>query len=69
MENFEDNCSLLVSSCDAYSDLWIPFSQCLTRYWPQRKFDTYIICESNKADINGVKFLNSGHIDADWSII
>ena len=29
-----NNCTLLVSSCDAHSDVWQPFFMCLEKYWP-----------------------------------
>ena len=40
------NCSLLVSSCDKYNDLWDPFFMCLTKFWPQIKMPIYLNTES-----------------------
>ncbi len=37
--------SLLVSSCDAYSDLWEPFFTLFWRYWPDCPFPVFL--ESN----------------------
>jgi len=62
-----DKCSLLVSSCDAYADLWLPFSQCLDLHWSDRKMDTYIISETKAMDLLGIKFIHSGKSCSDWS--
>lgn len=35
-------CALLVSSCDAYSDLWRPFFTLMERYWPDLPFPVYL---------------------------
>ena len=67
MKQIENRCSLLVSSCDKYSDLWVPFFQCLDLYWSQRQLNTFILCESKRSDIDGIKFINSGKKAANWS--
>jgi hypothetical protein len=36
------DCSLLVASCDAYSDLWPPFFTLLEKYWPNCPFPVYL---------------------------
>lgn len=35
-------CALLVASCDAYSDLWMPFFALLRRHWPNCPFPIYL---------------------------
>ncbi len=35
-------CALLVSSCDAYSDLWTPYFTLLDRYWKNCPYKVYL---------------------------
>ena len=35
-------CSVLVPSCDAYADLWIPFFALFWRYWSDCPFPVYL---------------------------
>src|SRR5687767_11173207 len=35
-------CSLLVPSCDSYSDLWRPFWTLFWRYWPDCPFPAHL---------------------------
>lgn len=37
--------SILVSSCDAYSDAWLPFFTLLKKYWPDRPYPIYLNTE------------------------
>jgi hypothetical protein len=37
-----DQCSVLIPSCDAYSDLWTPFITLFWRYWPDCPFPLYL---------------------------
>ena len=37
------SCVILISSCDAYSDLWTPFFNLFWRYWPDCPFPVYLI--------------------------
>lgn len=48
------NCSLLVSTCDSYSDLWKPFFTLLNKYWPTIDCPIYLITESKKVSFNGL---------------
>jgi hypothetical protein len=36
------DCSVLVSSCDAYSDLWTPYFTLLARFWPDCPYPVYL---------------------------
>lgn len=38
----EPNCSILIPSCDKYSDLWIPFFTMFWRNWPDCPFPVYL---------------------------
>jgi hypothetical protein len=40
--------SILIVSCDAYSDLWDPFFQCFFKYWKDCKYQVYL--GSNKLE-------------------
>jgi hypothetical protein len=60
------SCSLLISSCDAYQDLWPPYCALLSRYWPQRPLPTYLITETAAPAFPGVTALRLGS-GLDWS--
>ena len=36
------DCSILIPSCDAYSDLWKPFFSLFWRYWPDCSFEVFL---------------------------
>jgi hypothetical protein len=42
------SCALLVSSCDAYSDLWLPFFNLFWKYWPDCPFPVYLTSNHQK---------------------
>lgn len=63
---FEYDCTLLVSSCDRYSDLWTPFFSLLNRYWAYCKFSKVLITEELKPEFPNVRALNLGS-NLDWS--
>jgi len=42
------SCAVLVSSCDAYSDLWAPFFNLFWKYWPDCPFPVYLISNHRK---------------------
>lgn len=44
-----DKVTLLISSCDIFSDCWEPYMYGLRKYWPECDFPVYII--SNYEDI------------------
>jgi len=46
--------SLVVASCDAYSDLWPPFFQLLKKHWPSFDAPIYICTESKKIEVEGL---------------
>jgi hypothetical protein len=60
------DCSLLVISCDAYSDLWGPFFKLLRRHWPDCPFPVFFGSGTLACDEPGVTtlFSNGG---VDWS--
>jgi len=42
------NCSVVVLTCDSYSDLWEPFFILKNRYWDDCPYETYLITETKK---------------------
>jgi hypothetical protein len=52
--------AFVVVSCDKYSDLWEPFFQCLTKYWPDCPFDKYLISNYEGINYKDVKVLKIG---------
>jgi hypothetical protein len=38
--------TVLVTSCDEYSDLWVPFLLLFKRYWPDCPYDVVLVTES-----------------------
>lgn len=41
--NIRPDCAVIVSSCDAYADVWEPFFTLFFRYWPDCPFPIYLI--------------------------
>lgn len=39
----ENNCAVIVSSCDAFADVWQPFFTLFFRYWPDCPFPVYLV--------------------------
>lgn len=54
-------CSVLVPSCDAYADLWIPFFTLFWRYWPDCPFPVYLGSNTQEFDHPKVTTLYAGH--------
>jgi hypothetical protein len=46
----KNNCTIIISSCDAYSDAWAPFFTLFFRYWPDCPFRIILI--SNGLEYN-----------------
>jgi hypothetical protein len=57
--------SLIVFSCDAYSDLWNDFFRFMNIYWEDKPYDVYLVNNSKHYEAKGVKVINAG--DGDWS--
>ena len=65
-KNIEDMLSILVVSCDKYSDLWRPFFDSFRRFWPDCPFNVYLLSNKKPCDIRGVKTILAGD-DLSWS--
>lgn len=57
--------SLVVVSCDAYSDMWPAFCAALMRYWPDCPFPSFLVTNEKTAP-NGFSTLSVG-TDTSWS--
>lgn len=57
--------AVLVSSCDAYSDLWPPFFKLLFRHWPDVPRPVFLGCERARFDDPRVECLSVP--SSDWS--
>lgn len=58
--------ALLISSCDAYEDLWKPFFTFLFRYWPDCPFPIYLIANHISYPDPRVQTIILGD-DIDWA--
>ena len=61
----KEQCTVLISSCDAYRDLWAPFFTILSRTWPDRPFPLALSTES--AEYPGVHGLHPMNPGAAWT--
>ena len=50
--------SVLIYSCDNYSDVWMPFFTLFYRYW-ECPYLVYLACESKKCFVPGVTTINT----------
>ena len=66
MEEYDENLSILVLSCDAYSDLWEDFFNLRDKYWIDNTIRWYIVTESKDYKRNGVSMIHCGK-DMNWA--
>jgi hypothetical protein len=62
----EELCSVLVLSCDKYSDLWKPFWTLFWRYWPDCPFPAYLGTNQEQFHHPRVRILETG-ADGNWT--
>jgi hypothetical protein len=62
------NCTLLVSSCDRYEDLWEPYFSLLNLYWPDCPFPVVLITEKKRPVLPNIRALCLG-AGLDWSTL
>lgn len=53
-------CSVLIPSCDSYSDLWKPFLNLFWRFWPDCPFPVYLGSNEKSSDDSRVKTIHAG---------
>jgi len=61
-----DNLSILVVSCDAYSDLWDPFFKLFNQFWADCPYSVYLQTNIKNYPSDAVKTIQVGK-DIDWS--
>lgn len=61
-----EKCEILVSSCDGYADLWLPFFNLFKKHWPDCPFEISLITEKEQAQVERVNSLCLG-TGKDWS--
>lgn len=54
------DCAFLVVSCDAYRDLWDPFFECMSRYWPDCPLPLYLVTNEAAYQRAGVTVVQVG---------
>jgi hypothetical protein len=57
--------SIIIFSCDDYSDLWDNFFECFENFWPDNNYQCYLVNNFKSYDRSGVTVLNAG--SGDWS--
>jgi hypothetical protein len=58
--------AILISSCDAYSDVWPYFVKCWDRFWPDCPYPAYLVSEELEFDHPTIGNIRLGH-PAGWS--
>lgn len=53
------NCSVILNTCDAYSDLWEGYFHLLKKYWPRLQYEIILNTESKKFNVDGLNILFS----------
>lgn len=70
IENSRSDCAILVSSCDSYSDLWVPFFHFFNEFWSDCPLPVYLGSESLSYTGPGCGDVKSVHACGgmlDWS--
>jgi hypothetical protein len=65
-DNIKDKFAILVVSCDKYSDLWEPFFELFSRFWPDCPYNIYLLTNNVLSDIPKITTLRTGE-DISWS--
>lgn len=66
MKKYDENLSILVLSCDAYSDLWDDFFNLRDKYWIDDTIRWYIVTESKEYERKGVSMIHCNR-DMNWA--
>lgn len=67
MVELKKKMTMLILSCDKFSDLWDGHVKQLEEYWPDRNIDTYIVTDKpSKKKYSNVKVLSAGD-NVEWS--
>ena len=57
MKNISTTTAILVSSCDAFSDCWLPMIHSLRKYWPNCPYPIYFISNFDSIEEKGINFI------------
>lgn len=52
--------AIVISSCDLYSDCWLPMIHSLHKHWPECPYPIFIISNFKKPQENGIHFIDVG---------
>lgn len=55
--SMDGNCTVLVCSCDAYSDLWVPFFKLLKIQWPDRPYPIVLNTETKSFEFEDMEII------------
>lgn len=53
--------AVVISSCDLYSDCWLPMIFSIKKFWKDCPYPIYIISNFDSLDVEGVTFIKVGH--------
>lgn len=63
----KENCTVLVSSCDGYEELWIPFFTLFQKYWPDCQYPILLNTESKSFSFPGLNIQELHSNEQGWS--
>lgn len=66
LEKFANSVAIVVSSCDAFFDVWSPFSFFLRRFWPDCPLKTFLIVNQLSVRSDAIDELSVGP-DRGWA--
>ena len=66
IDQSQNKCEIIVSSCDAYSDLWTPFFNSLFQHWEDCPYPIYLLTEEKECNIENVTTIKAGK-NTNWS--
>ncbi|MBR4791793.1 MAG: hypothetical protein IK024_12955 [Treponema sp.] len=50
-----ENCSILINSCDSYEDIWTPFFSCFEEHWKNCPYPIYLNTETKSYEFGDLK--------------
>jgi len=60
------DCAIVIPSCDAYEDAWLPFFTFFFKYWPDCPFPVYLVTDHKAYTDSRVKTITLGE-DFGWA--
>ena len=67
--NDSQDCAIVVSTCDNYSDIWEPFYKLFNKFWPDNPFPVYVNTETLDCIYEGIDIttLKSNTTEISWT--